>query len=45
MTHLEQLKSAAAPLLVFIPLFFVGLILLRKINKDDVQKKIKWKEI
>ena len=45
MTHLEQLKSAAAPLLVFIPLFFVGLILLRKINKDDVQKKIKWREI
>ena len=36
----EQIVSAAAPLLIFIPLFVIGLILLRKITKDDVEKKI-----
>jgi hypothetical protein len=41
MTLLEQIISAAAPLLIFIPLFIIGLILLRKMTKDDVQKKIK----
>ncbi|PQB05746.1 hypothetical protein BST85_13235 [Aureitalea marina] len=40
MTLLEEIISATAPLLVFIPLFVIGLILLRKIAKDDVQKKI-----
>ncbi len=41
MTLSEQIVAAAAPLIIFIPLFVIGLILLRKINKDDVQKKIK----
>lgn len=36
----EQIVAAAAPLIIFTPLFVIGLILLRKINKDDVQKKI-----
>lgn len=40
MTLLEQIVAAAAPLLIFIPLFIIGLILLRKMTKDDVQKKI-----
>ncbi len=40
MTFLEQIISAAAPLLIFIPLFVVGLILLRKIKQEDVLKKI-----
>ena len=41
MTLSEQIVAAAAPLTIFIPLFVIGLILLRKITKDDVQKKIK----
>ena len=36
----EQIVAAAAPLIIFIPLFIIGLILLRKITKDDVEKKI-----
>ena len=36
----EQIVAAAAPLIIFIPLFVIGLILLRKITKDDVEKKI-----
>ena len=40
MTLLEQIISAAAPLLIFIPLFVIGLMLLRKITQEDVQKKI-----
>ena len=41
MTLSEQIVAAVAPLIIFIPLFVIGLILLRKITKDDVQKKIK----
>lgn len=36
----EQIVAAAAPLIIFIPLFVIGLILLKKITKDDVEKKI-----
>lgn len=39
-TLLEQIISAAVPLLIFIPLFVIGLMLLRKITQEDVQKKI-----
>jgi len=40
MTLTEQIFSAAIPILIFLPLFVIGLILLGKINKEDVQKKI-----
>ena len=40
MTLSEQIVAAAAPLIIFIPLFVIGLILLGKITKDDVEKKI-----
>lgn len=40
MTLSEQIVSAVAPLIIFIPLFVIGLILLGKITKDDVEKKI-----
>ncbi|MHA7864540.1 CPBP family intramembrane glutamic endopeptidase [Flagellimonas marinaquae] len=40
MTLLEQIISAAVPLLIFIPLFVIGLVLLRKITQEDVQKKM-----
>ncbi len=40
MTLTEQILSAAMPILIFLPLFVIGLVLLRKINKEDVQNKI-----
>jgi hypothetical protein len=40
MTLPEQIISATVPLLIFIPLFVIGLVLLRKITTEDVQKKI-----
>jgi len=40
LTLTEQILSAAIPLLIFLPLFFIGLILIRKINREEVRKKI-----
>ncbi len=37
---MEQILAAATPLLIFLPLFIVGLIVLRKINKEEILKKL-----
>ncbi|MEM6831077.1 MAG: CPBP family intramembrane glutamic endopeptidase, partial [Bacteroidota bacterium] len=39
-TLTQQVLSAAAPLLIFLPLFIVGVIVLRRINQKEIQKKI-----
>ena len=40
MTLTQQITSSAITLLIFLPLFIAGLVLLRKIKKEDVVKKI-----
>ena len=39
-TLAEQIISSAAPLFIFLPLFLIGLVIVRKIRKEEVQKKI-----
>lgn len=39
-TLAEQLSTSIMPLVIFLPLFVIGLILLRKINKEQIQEKI-----
>lgn len=39
-TLINQISTAIVPLFIFLPLFIIGLILLRKITKEQVLKKI-----
>ncbi|MEM6815762.1 MAG: CPBP family intramembrane glutamic endopeptidase [Bacteroidota bacterium] len=39
-TLVEQIISSAMPLLIFIPLFLIGFVIVRKIQREEVQKKI-----
>ncbi|MEM9361947.1 MAG: CPBP family intramembrane glutamic endopeptidase [Bacteroidota bacterium] len=39
-TLTEQIISSAIPLLIFLPLFIIGFVLVRKIRIEEVQKKI-----
>ncbi|MGB5820843.1 MAG: CPBP family intramembrane glutamic endopeptidase [Saonia sp.] len=39
-TLAEQISSSIVPLFIFLPLFIVGLILIRKINKEQIQERI-----
>ncbi|GMN07388.1 hypothetical protein MTsPCn5_27770 [Croceitalea sp. MTPC5] len=36
----EQILSSVIPLLIFLPLFLIGLVLIRNINREEIQKKI-----
>ena len=36
----EQIIAAAGPILIFIPLFVIALVVIRKITQEDVLKKI-----
>ena len=40
LTLTEQILSISVPLLIFLPLFIIGIILVRKINREEVRKKI-----
>lgn len=39
-TLAEQIIASAIPLLIFLPLFLIGFVLVRKISREEVQKKI-----
>ncbi|MEM9078367.1 MAG: type II CAAX endopeptidase family protein [Bacteroidota bacterium] len=39
-TLVEQMVSSAIPLLIFLPLFLIGIALVRKTRREEVQKKI-----
>ncbi|TPN87234.1 CPBP family intramembrane glutamic endopeptidase [Aquimarina algicola] len=39
-SFVEQILGYAIPLLMFVPLFIIGIIILKKIKKEQIQKKI-----
>lgn len=39
-THTEQILAAIVPIFIFLPLLIIGLILLRKIKKEEILEKI-----